>query len=50
LTHLNEKTFQVFFTETSVYDYRTVKEADTVKFMKYHEIAAERRFYPFIAV
>lgn len=28
--------FQVFFTETPVYDYRTVKKADNVKFMKYH--------------
>jgi glutamate-1-semialdehyde 2,1-aminomutase len=28
--------FQVFFTETPVYDYGTVKTADTVKFMKYH--------------
>jgi glutamate-1-semialdehyde 2,1-aminomutase len=28
--------FQVFFTETPVYDYRTVKTADTIKFMKYH--------------
>jgi glutamate-1-semialdehyde 2,1-aminomutase len=25
-----------FFTETPVYDYRTVKTADTVKFMKYY--------------
>jgi hypothetical protein len=50
MIHLNEKIFHVFFTETSVYDYRTVKEADTVKFMKYHEVAAERHFYPSIAV
>lgn len=28
--------FQLFFTETPVYDYRTVKTADTVKFMAYH--------------
>jgi glutamate-1-semialdehyde 2,1-aminomutase len=28
--------FQLFFTDTSVYDYATVKTSDTSKFMKYH--------------
>jgi glutamate-1-semialdehyde 2,1-aminomutase len=28
--------FQLFFTETPVYDYRTVKTADTTVFMRYH--------------
>jgi glutamate-1-semialdehyde 2,1-aminomutase len=28
--------FQIFFTETPVYDYATVKTSDTTKFMKYH--------------
>jgi glutamate-1-semialdehyde 2,1-aminomutase len=34
--------FQLFFTETSVYDYKTVKTADTVMFMKYHAKLLER--------
>ncbi len=34
--------FQLFFTETPVYDYATVKTADTGMFMKYHAKMLER--------
>lgn len=39
--------FQLFFTEAPVYDYRTVKAADSVMFMKYHAKSLERGvFFP----
>jgi glutamate-1-semialdehyde 2,1-aminomutase len=34
--------FQLFFTETPVYDYRTVKTADTSMFMRYHAKLLEK--------
>ena len=34
--------FQVFFTETPVYDYSSVKTSNTVKFMKYHAKLLEK--------
>jgi glutamate-1-semialdehyde 2,1-aminomutase len=39
--------FQVFFTESDVYDYATVKTADSDKFMKYHaELLKKGVFVP----
>ena len=37
--------FQVFFTETPVYDYRTVKTADNAKFMTYHSKLLENGIF-----
>jgi glutamate-1-semialdehyde 2,1-aminomutase len=34
--------FQVFFTENSVYDYKTAKTSDTDKFMRYHTKLLEK--------
>jgi len=41
INHLSSM-FQLFFTETPVYDYTTVKTADTDMFMKYHAKMLER--------
>jgi glutamate-1-semialdehyde 2,1-aminomutase len=41
INHLSSM-FQLFFTETPVYDYATVKTADTAMFMKYHAKLLER--------
>jgi glutamate-1-semialdehyde 2,1-aminomutase len=41
INHLSSM-FQLFFTETPVYDYTTVKTADTSMFMKYHAKLLER--------
>ena len=41
INHLSSM-FQLFFTETPVYDYATVKTADSVTFMKYHAKLLER--------
>ncbi len=39
--------FQIFFTETPVYDYATVKHSDTDRFMEYHaELLSEGVFIP----
>jgi glutamate-1-semialdehyde 2,1-aminomutase len=37
--------FQVFFTETPVYDYLSVKTADNVKFMAYHAKLLEKGIF-----
>jgi glutamate-1-semialdehyde 2,1-aminomutase len=37
--------FQIFFTETPVYDYATVKTSDTNKFMKYHAKLLEKGIF-----
>ena len=37
--------FQLFFTETPVYDYRSVKRADTAKFMNYHAKLLEKGIF-----
>jgi glutamate-1-semialdehyde 2,1-aminomutase len=37
--------FQLFFTDTPVYDYATVKTSDTSKFMKYHAKLLERGIF-----
>jgi glutamate-1-semialdehyde 2,1-aminomutase len=37
--------FQVFFTETPVYDYKTVKTSDTAKFMTYHTRLLEKGIF-----
>jgi len=37
--------FQVFFTESSVYDYKTVKTSDSNKFMRYHAKLLEKSVF-----
>ena len=44
VNHLSSM-FQLFFTETPVYDYATVNTSDTTKFMKYHAKLLERGIF-----
>jgi len=37
--------FQLFFTDTQVYDYATVKKSDTIKFMTYHMKLLEKGIF-----